>query len=208
MLSGVLAGVLVALVLVASTRFLNGPPRPAASRSSSRRPSAPTDHAALLDALARRVRTGTSLSAALIEEAATAGDEMDAVATSIAEGAALTDALRAVPTTHADAALTMQALTAAARLGGPVAATLDTAAAVVRERRAARAERRAHSAQARLSARVLTLVPVAFTAWNVTSNASTRHVYVTNIAAGTSAIAGIVLNLAGWLWMRRIVDPP
>ena len=104
-------------------------------------------------------------------------------------------------------ALTVQALAATAHLGGPIAATLDEAAAVLRERAAAHAERQAHGAQSRLSARVLTVVPVGFALWSAVASQRTRDVYVATTAGGICALCGIALNLAGWLWMRRIIGP-
>jgi tight adherence protein B len=207
MLIALFAGAVAALLLVAATGRLRNRKRQGAPqrRSTGAQPS--DDCAALLDALSRRVRTGSSLSAALIDEARPGGPFV-AIARSVKDGASLADALESVRPVDADMALAVQALRAAAQLGGPVAATLDAAAAVLRERAAARAERVAHSAQARLSARLLTIVPLAFTAWNAISSRSTRHLYVTNGAAGACAATGILLNLAGWRWMRRIVGPP
>jgi Flp pilus assembly protein TadB len=115
--------------------------------------------------------------------------------------------LKAVDTDHGDLALTVQALSAAAHLGGPVAATLDEAAAVLRERAAARAGRRAHGSQARISARVLTVVPMGFAVWSAAASQRTRDVYISSAAGGVCAICGLALNLVGWRWMRRIIGP-
>ena len=101
----------------------------------------------------------------------------------------------------------MQALSATAHLGGPIAATLDGGAAVLRERAAARAERRAHASQARLSARVLTIVPLAFAAWSALASQRTRDIYVTTRAGGVCAVCGLALNLVGWRWIKRIIGP-
>ena len=183
-------------------------------RSSSRRPNArprrspahSPDYAALLDGIARQVRSGESLTSAAIDEI---GDSspMRAVLDRLDIGDSMTDALKAVDTDHGDLALTVQALSAAAHLGGPIAATLDEAAAVLRERAAARAERRAHGSQARLSARVLTVVPLGFAVWSATASQRTRDVYISTAAGGVCAICGLALNLVGWRWMRRIIGP-
>ena len=106
-----------------------------------------------------------------------------------------------------DSALTLQALSATSHLGGPIAATLDEAAAVLRGRVAARAERWAHGAQARLSARVLTIVPLGFALWSATTSQRTRDVYTSTAAGAVCAICGLALNLIGWRWMRRIIGP-
>ena len=94
-----------------------------------------------------------------------------------------------------------------AHLGGPIAATLDAAAAVLRERDAARAERRAHGAQARLSARVLTIVPLGFAAWSAVTSQQTRAVYLSTAAGAACAAFGLMLNALGWRWINRILDP-
>ena len=183
-------------------------------RSSSRRPNArprrspahSPDYAALLDGIARQVRSGESLTSAAIDEIDDSSP-MRAVLDRLDIGDSMTDALKAVDTDHGDLALTVQALSAAAHLGGPIAATLDEAAAVLRERAAARAERRAHGSQARLSARVLTVVPLGFAVWSATASQRTRDVYISTAAGGVCAICGLALNLVGWRWMRRIIGP-
>jgi len=162
------------------------------------------DYPGLLDTVARQVRSGSSLTAAALEaidRSSPLGDVVDR----LVAGSSLTEALAAVDARDTDLALTVQALSATAHLGGPVAATLDEAAAVLRERAAARAERRAHSSQARLSARVLTVVPLGFATWSAIASQRTRDVYLSTGAGGICAVCGLVLNLVGWRWMRRIV---
>jgi Flp pilus assembly protein TadB len=168
------------------------------------------DYAALLDAIARRVRSGSSLTSAVIDE--TDGNTpLGAVADRLADGGSLATALAEIVPRDADRqpdlALTVQALSATAHLGGPVAATLDEAAAVLRERAAARAERRAHGSQARLSARVLTIVPLVFAAWSAVASQRTRDIYLSSVAGGICASCGLALNLAGWQWMKRTIGP-
>jgi Flp pilus assembly protein TadB len=123
-------------------------------------------------------------------------------------GDSLVKALSVPVAHHSDLALTVQALSATAHLGGPIAATLDDAAAVLRERAAARAERRAHGSQARLSARVLTIVPFGFAVWSAAVSQRTRDVYISTAAGGVCAVCGLALNLVGWRWMKRIIGPP
>ena len=91
-----------------------------------------------------------------------------------------------------------------AALGGPVALTLQHGSLVLRDRHAARAEALAHSAQARLSATVLTVLPIAFTVVAFATSDSFRGAAVSQV--GTVAIAlGLGLNLAGRWWMARLV---
>lgn len=98
-------------------------------------------------------------------------------------------------------------LAATASLGGNSAAPLDRFAATMRQRASADLERGAQSAQAQMSAKVLTLVPVAVLVLLLTTDAKVR----TAVAAPAGAavvIVGLALNVAGAAWMRRIVTPP
>jgi Flp pilus assembly protein TadB len=200
--------VLIALVIAPAARRLRPQPRrPSVRTRSSRRASrTPPDYASLLDAIARQVRSGASLSSAFVDEV-DLSTPLAVVVDRLAEGGSLTEALAAVVPLHADVALTVQALSATAHLGGPVAATLDEAAAVLRERSAARAERQAHGSQARLSARVLTIVPLVFAAWSAVASQRTRDVYVSQVAGSVCALCGLALNIVGWKWMKRIIEP-
>ena len=177
-------------------------PRTPARRSRTR----PPDYAALLDGISRQVRSGSSLTSAVIDEISRSS-LLHVVLDGLDTGAALADTLAAVVADQGDLALTVQALSAAAHIGGPIAATLDEAAAVLRERAAARAERRAHGSQARLSARVLTIVPLGFAVWSAAVSQRTRDVYISTAAGGVCAICGLALNLIGWRWMKRIIGP-
>lgn len=200
-----LVAVLVALIGArAGARLRSSPRRPKSPRRRSRLDS--PDYASLLDGMASQVRSGASLTNAAIDEIGRSSP-LHPVLDRLNVGESLTNALQAVDTGDVDQALTVQALSAAAHLGGPIAATLDEAAAVLRERAAARAERRAHGSQARLSARVLTIVPLGFAVWSATTSQHTRDVYTSTAAGGLCAICGLALNLIGWRWMRRIIGP-
>jgi len=154
------------------------------ARRQRARPTTTQQWAGLLDTIAAEVRTGGSLTAAHAAQ-------------------------HAPWCTHsarpdADEQVVLQALHATRTLGGPVAATLDAAAALLRERIAIRAEAAAHSAQARLSARVLTGVPLVFCLWNMLTSASFRSAWLSPVGR-MCAIVGLACNALGWWWMRRIV---
>jgi Flp pilus assembly protein TadB len=83
---------------------------------------------------------------------------------------------------------------------------LDRAVTVIRERRAWRHERHVHSAQARTSARVLTLLPLGFALWGLLTSPSVRTAYATSPVVIAVAATGIALNVAGWWWMRHVVN--
>lgn len=206
---GVLAaGVLTALLITPFARRLRPAARCPSARTARRRRSRPSqpDYASLLDAIARQVRSGSSMTNAMIDEV-DRGSPLGPVVRRLTDGGSLAQALAPVVPRHPDLALAVQVLLATAHLGGPIAATLDEAAAVLRERAAARAERRAHGSQARLSARVLTIVPLGFAAWSAVASQRTRDVYASTAAGGICAVSGLVLNIAGWRWMKRIVEP-
>jgi tight adherence protein B len=206
MTTAVLIGMLAASVALRASRFVRMPTR-GARRRTIRRPRPPVpDYAGLLEAIARQVRSGSSLTAAFVAEMKTPSP-LSGVVGRISAGVSLADALRDLVPDDAELALAVQALRATAHLGGPIAATLDAAAAVLRERSAARAERRAHGAQARLSARVLTIVPLGFAAWSAVTSQQTRAVYLSTAAGAACAACGLTLNALGWRWINRILGP-
>lgn len=207
MITAVLVAVLVAMSAARAGSRLRSSPRSPSPRRTARRlrsRSQSPDYAALLDRISRQVRSGSSLTSAAIDEIDRCSP-LHVVLDRLDTGDVLVDALAAVHAHDADLALTVQALSATAHLGGPIAATLDEAAAVLRERAAARAERRAHGSQARLSARVLTVVPLGFAVWSAAASQRTRDVYISTAAGGVCAICGLALNLVGWRWMKRII---
>ena len=207
MMTALLIGVLVAMVAARASSGLRSRPRTSPARPT-RKPrrsrSLSPDYASLLDGIARRVRSGSSLTSAVMEEV-DGSSALHVVLDRLEIGDSLGGALAGVEADNGDLALTVQALSATAHLGGPIAATLDEAAAVLRERAAALDERRAHGSQARLSARVLTIVPLGFAVWSATVSQRTRDVYISTAAGGLCAICGLALNLLGWRWMRRII---
>ena len=186
-----------------------------------RRVSMADDVAPTLDALARSTAGGHSLQRALgelpndddrpfaqlLHHSATAStgatplhDTLRDLQTKQPQGRPINNSL--VP----ESALALTTLEMLARYGGAVPAALDRAAATVRERRAAAHERRAYAAQARLSALVLSILPVGFAAWGLQGDRHTAN-FLLHQRLGTMCLAaGLVLNTAGWFWMRRITE--
>ena len=150
-----------------------------------------SDWATFLDTTSTEVRSGSSLIAALTH----AHERHPLVAARLASNVQ----------TDSDVAVVAQSISAALELGGPVAATLHHGAALLRERAAQRAEARAHSAQARLSAKVLTAVPMLFAAWSAATSATFRDA-ITSRTGLVAATTGVVMNVVGWWWMRSIVN--
>ena len=119
-------------------------------------------------------------------------------------GATFAEALQHQPADSSAVALVVHVLGLCARVGGHVSEPLDRAAATLRERHAAAQERVAQSAQARLSVRVLTLVPVAFASWTLLTSADVQRFVFTPVGLACVAV-GLVLNLAGWRLMQRMI---
>ena len=169
------------------------------------------DHSiALLDHLCRELRAGASFSAALVDSLDQHPAVLAGLRTALHRGAPVGDALArlaAHPAAPLDATdvLVVQALRAAHTAGGSGVDALDRAAIVLRERRAWRHERRAQSAQARLSARVLTLLPVVFAGWGIATDSRVRAAYAMSPLPSVCTACGLLLDLAGWWWMRRLV---
>lgn len=105
----------------------------------------------------------------------------------------------------ADARLAAGVLRLHRRTGGALAATLEQLAATLRDRRSAARELRALTAQARLSANILGLLPLGFFAF-LSMVAREDMVEAITAPAGTTAIAlGLVLQGAAYVWIRRLL---
>ncbi len=96
-------------------------------------------------------------------------------------------------------------LAATASLGGSAAAPLDRFAVTMRQRASDDLERAAHSAQAKMSARVLTSVPIAVLALLVATDGDVRSVIASTAGAATVSL-GLVVNTIGAVWMRRVAQ--
>lgn len=103
-----------------------------------------------------------------------------------------------------DLELALSVLRCAAEIGGSPAAPLDAVAAALRLRSADRQERASHSAQARLSAHVLTVVPLGTLVLFIVTTPQVRSVLTTPIG-GSCLLLGLLLNTSGWIWMRSVI---
>ena len=137
------------------------------------------------------------------------GPELHAVTVAVAAGAPVEQALAAWA--GADPTPDLAPGHHGARASAPEPAArwperCDRVAATLRERRELRAEARALATQARASAGVLTVAPVAFAAL-VSAIEPGVVAFLVTTPAGLACLAiGLALDGLGALWMARIVD--
>jgi tight adherence protein B len=176
-------------------------------RRLARRPFEPgPEHvAAWCDALARAVGGGATLATAIrtVEPPAACVAAVGSIRLALERGVSLHDACSSGPQPEAlQVAITV--IRACAAQGGPAAEPLSRTAAVLRGRAADAAERRTQSAQARMSAIVMTILPICMLALLLATSSSVRLFVVSPTGLGVMA-AGAALNTLGWRWMRRLV---
>jgi tight adherence protein B len=165
---------------------------------------------ALLDDVSRSLRSGTSLRQALAEASTGPGGAAASLARVVAQaerGQPLDDALAAwvASATSPDLRLAGSALRVAIDAGGGAARALDAVIATLRERGAAAEEVRVQSVQARLSAVVIALLPIAFTAWCVATDERAAAFLFASPAGWCCLAGGVALLAAGAWWMARII---
>lgn len=186
------------------TRCIAGFHRRRAERS--RRDVDASAVAALLDRTARQCASGQSLTRSFAESlhASPIAPLFATTSAAIDGGQSVDQALEHQSTIQPNIALAVHAIRLCARQGGNVSESLDRAASTLRDRATASHERHAQSAQARLSARVLTVLPIAFGGWTIATTPSVQRFVLT--PAGLACItAGLALNVIGWYSMSRVV---
>lgn len=179
----------------------------------ARRRAAERD-AQLPDALERTataLRAGCSLHVALAMVAAQVpaplGAELHTIVERLERGEPLAAAVHRWASRRASSAIVLAgaALELGARAGGQVARALDGVAATLRDRQQVRAEAAALATQARTSAWLLALAPMAFTALVATIEPSAATFLLTSPIGLACLVAGGALDLAGLAWMARII---
>lgn len=177
----------------------------------------PTPLAAWADDLARALRRGSTLRGALttvIADDPTIARHSEPLRRLLARGATVAEAcdgwsdeIAELSATRVELLNTLSTVIAAAAvLGGTASAPLDRFASVMRQRASDDLERSAQSAQARMSARVLTIVPLSVLALLVVTDPDVRDV-VTHPFGATVVGIGAVMNAIGGWWMRHLVGP-
>lgn len=164
----------------------------------------------LLDRVVAQVRAGSTVAEALHALAGRTGplaSDLARVSARLQLGAPLGDALRAwvderpVPGVGSTAG----ALVMVTTIGGSAAGPLVGLAASLRADEAAAGEARALSAQARVSAAVVGLAPLAYLAFSTMADPATAQVLVTTSAGRICLGVGLALEALAALWMRALM---
>lgn len=164
------------------------------------------DLADLLDTVARSVRAGSSVPAALVASApdsARLTPWLDDYIRRCRLGAAPIGQQPASAARDGEGRIAHRALVlSGASRHGP----LEHGASLIRLERSLRAERRAAVAPVRASVRILTLAPIAILAWLLARSPEVRMSIAGSPAGLGAVLAGAALNVAGRSWMGRIVS--
>ena len=173
-----------------------------------RTPLAITD---FLDAIARDVRSGFSLASSFVQCSDQQSDDnhwSQPVAQQCLRGVVLADALVecALPTWTPEIRFASRTLAVASAGGAGVAPALAHSASVVREQQGLLLDRDVQAAQAQLSTKVLTWLPIAVFAW-ITITDPIARMFLLSTPVGMCCVAtGITLNVSGRKWMSRVVS--
>jgi tight adherence protein B len=89
--------------------------------------------------------------------------------------------------------------------GGNLSEILSTVSATIRERRRIARHVRTLTAEGRLSARILTVLPLAMIAWQWRVNPGNFSLLLHGAGLAALVVAGILM-LVGAAWVRRIVN--
>ena len=197
-------GMAGALVVVLAYAMISPRRRTRPTAIESKHP--PADAVSAYDSVVRELRSGLSLRASLVSALAHHPQVTPEVLVALRSELPLSEALDGMSVHHDTDALFVHGLRVCVRTGTDAADVLDRAVVIARERRAWLAERRAQAAQARLSAWLLTLLPMVFAGWGLLTSARVRDALVDSPVVGICISAGCGLNLIGWWWMRRLVD--
>ncbi|MGQ0520662.1 MAG: type II secretion system F family protein [Actinomycetota bacterium] len=163
-----------------------------------------------VDSIAAGLRSGASLRQAVAEAGwATPGPlgaDLRAVATAVDRGAGPGAALEgwAARRPQAGVRLVVAALCLGAETGGATARAVDAVAATLRQRLAAQAEARALATQARASAGVIAVAPLAFCALSTATDPRSAGFLLRTPTGLVLLSAGLALDAAGAVWMARL----
>lgn len=168
--------------------------------------------AGALERLAMELRSGAALAPAVVAMGPATpeplGAELRSMGQALDHGAALTAALdqwAGRATSSPEVRLAATALRLGAEAGGELARSIDRVAVTLRERREIRAESTALATQARASAAVLAVAPVAFAVLVAAVEPGAIRFLTASPAGAACLVAGVGLEAAGAAWMARIL---
>jgi tight adherence protein B len=162
-------------------------------------------------ALAAAVRSGASLTQAVryasTEAVSPVRDDLELVVEQVDTGIALDQALRSWSSARpgANVELVVGALELHRRSGGDLPAVLDQVVATIRDRVSITREVRSLTAQARMSAWILGLLPVGFFGflW-LTSRKDIEGAMSTPVGIAC-VVVGLLLELGAFAWIRKLL---
>ena len=163
----------------------------------------------LLDAIAREVHSGYSLTLAFVNTAERFPNLAwwtEPIAVHCIRGHSLANAIADTTPTNwtADVALATRTLSVASNGGYGIANTLEKSASILREREHIALERRAQTAQIRLSTSVLSWIPLVICIWVITRQCHTRTFLLSTPLGFMCLAVGLFFNIAGRNWIARI----
>lgn len=204
----------LALAVLAGAAAVAGPALVLRTRRGRGDEQLERDLPVALEAVARSLRSGASLRQAVAEAAEATpgrlGRELGTVAGQVERGAPLVEALEGLAARRPGPGvrLAVAALCLGVETGGAQAKAVDGVAATLRDRSGVAAEVRALSSQARVSAVVIGLAPVAFGGFAAATDPRTAD-FMFSTPAGLLLLAvGVTLDGLGWLWMQRLARVP
>ena len=182
-----------------------------ATATTSPATTTPPDITDFLDAIARDVRSGFSLASSFVQCSDQQSDDnhwSQPVAQQCLRGVVLADALVecALPTWTPEIRFASRTLAVASAGGAGVAPALEHSASVLREQQSLMLDRDVQAAQAQLSTKVLTWLPIAVFAWIAITDPVARLFLLSTPLGMCCVVTGITLNVSGRKWMSHVVD--
>ena len=162
-----------------------------------------------LDAIAREVHSGYSLTLAFVnttERFPSLAWWTEPISLHCIRGHSLATAIAdtSPQSWTTDIALATRTLSVANNGGYGIVSALEKSASILREREHIAHERHAQTAQIRLSTAVLSWIPLVICAWVITRQSHTRT-FLLHTPLGLLCIAtGLLFNIAGRKWINRI----
>lgn len=213
--SGILLGMAAAgpvLALIAGAAVLGAPVGVLAFLRGRQAAAYDAMLASALDATARGLRSGGSLAASIGQATSAVHGavalDIQRVATAVDRGQPLGAALEAWARRRdrASVRVSVGALVLAAETGGPPARVIEEVAGALRVQLQVEGEARALAAQARLSAVVVGVAPIAFVALSSAVDAGNAHMLFGTPVGVAFLITGLALDGVGAVWMHRISE--